>query len=637
MKHVFVELEALRFRYVFWWGSRMSDSAANEGFLSRWGRRITGLRNFILNFGFVLLIAFMVGALFSRPDTPSIEPNSALFLVPSGTLVEEVIPPNDWRDFLFTSADNGLIEVADVQRSIDLAANDDRISMLVLKLDQLGGLTPSIAITIGERLQAFRETGKKVIAYTEYSGQTQYLAASYADEIFLHPMGSIMLTGLGGDRLYFAKLLEKLKVTMHIFRVGEYKSAVEPYSRNDMSPAAKQDSARLLDGIWNAMTATIASNRGLGVDAILQFSNEYDRLIAATSGDGAKATYDSGLVDGLMTKNEFRQTIGNTVGWQEDRLNGIDFQSYLAFQSPLDGTDFGADKPVIGVLTVQGNIVESGVAGATMANAEFLVEQIRAAKENERVEALVLRVDSPGGSAFASELIREELESLQAAGKPVVASFGSVAASGGYWIAAGANAIFAEPTTITGSIGIFGLVPNFSRSLNAIGVTADGVGSAPLARGLSVVGELSEQAQTIIQLTIDHGYSQFIDLVASGRNMSKEAVEEIAQGRIWSGATAQEIGLVDQLGDLQTAIEHAATLAALDDYTSERIRPPIDPRSQIIMELMQASSPRVGDVWFDQLGQKLPVLGQLQDELDVLSTFQDPRYVYAMCLDCASP
>ena len=611
----------------------MSDTVPKEGFFSRWGRRITSLRNFVVNAAFLLFFVLILSALVSTPNQPEISAHSALFIAPNGTLVEQITPPSDWRDLIFQPADQGLIEVGDVLKSIDLAAQDDRITMLALKLDRLSGLSSSRAISIGERIKAFRETGKTVIAYTQYSGQFQYLASSYADQVFLHPMGSIMLSGLGGDRLYFAEMLEKLKVKMHIFRVGEYKAATEPFTRNAMSDAARQDSQQLVDGIWATVTSAIASNRGLNADAVLTFANNYDVLLQNAQGDGAKATLDSKLVDGLATSEEFRQRIGAQVGWQNDMLNGIDFQTYLAMNP---NAVHPSSNDAVGVITVQGAIMESGQSSNDVASAEDLVELIRVAKNDDRIKALVLRVDSPGGSAFASELIREELLALQATGKPVVASFATVAASGGYWVSANADAIFAEPTTITGSIGIFGILPNVSNSLGAMGVHVDGVSSAPLARGLSVVGNLSDQAQSILQLSIEHGYAEFIDLVVNGRGMSQTEVEAIAQGRIWSGLEAKNVGLVDERGGLEQAIDHAAELADLANWTTEDIRMPLDPQSLIMMELMQATGTTPTTNSLDQWTRQLPWLRTLRNSIDQLSAFNDPRHVYAMCLSCAA-
>ena len=397
-----------------------------------------------------------------------------------------------------------------------------------------------------------------------------------------------------------------------------------------MSDSAREDDQRLLDGIWQDMTAAIAQNRDIALDSVLEFANDFDRLLENAQGDGARATLDNQLVDGLLTKNAFRNKIGEIVGWQDTALNGIGFQSYLAIHAdPYSASD--EDDQLIGILTVQGGIVESGPGGSDVANAEMLVDQIRMAKEDDQIKALVMRVDSPGGSAFASELIREELSALQGAGKPVVASFGPVAASGGYWISANADTIYAEPTSITGSIGIFGLVPNVSRSLNAIGINADGVSSAPLARGMSVVGELSGQAQKIMQLSVEHGYGKFIELVATGRDMPKESVEAIAQGRVWSGTAALEIGLVDELGDLDDAIARAAELAEMDNWRSVDVLPPLDPQSLIMMELMNAA---LGQSVLAQWLSHLPWLQSAKESLSMMSVFSDPRYMYAMCLSC---
>lgn len=611
----------------------MSDTPHNEGFFSRWGRRITSLRNFIVNAVFLLFFVVILSALLSTPDQPEISANSALFIAPTGTLVEQVNPPKDWRDLIFQPADQGLIEIGDVLNSIDLAAQDDRITTLVLKLDQLSGLTSSRAISIGERLAAFRETGKTVLAYTRYSGQFQYLAASYADKVFLHPMGSIVLSGLGGDRLYFAGMLEKLRVKMHIFRVGEFKSATEPFSRNAMSDASRQDSQQLVDGIWQTITDTIANNRGLSTDTVSTFANAFDVLLQDAQGDAARATLNSNLVDGLVTAEEFRQQIGAQVGWQGDMLNGIDFQSYLAINPSAMPV---WSENAVGVITVQGAIMESGLPSSDVASAEELVEQIRIAKNDDRIKALVLRVDSPGGSAFASELIREELLALQATGKPVVASFAAVAASGGYWISASADAIYAEPTTITGSIGIFGIVPNFSESLGALGIYTDGVSSAPLARGMSVVGSLSDQAKNILQLSVEHGYAEFIDLVANGRGMPQTEVEKIAQGRVWSGLAAKNLGLVDELGGLQRAAAHAAQLAGLANWSTEDIRMPLDPQSLIMMELMQAMGSSPAGRERERWASKFPWFEPLQSSMEKLSAFNDPRHLYALCLSCVA-
>lgn len=621
----------------------MSEHTPKKGFFARWGQRITSFRNFVVNAFFLLLLVVVASALFSGPERLEITDESALFISPMGVMVEQVIPPSDWRDILFRSADEGLIDIGDLIESINLAADDPRISLIVLNFDQVVGISSAQATRIGQALKTFRGQDKQVLAYTEYSGQFQYLANSFADKIFLHPMGGVMLSGLGGDRLYFAEMLEKLKVKMHVFRVGDYKSAVEPFSRNNMSPSARQDAQRLVDGLWQTITETIAENRALPQADVLAFANDYEVYLAKTQGNSAQATLDQKLVDGLMTASAFRDYVGEQVGWQDQMLNGIDYRSYLMSQERDVASMAAPQDAIVGVLTAQGMIVESGLAGGDAAIADELVEQIRVARDDASVKAIVLRVDSPGGSAFASERIREELEAFQLTGRPVVASFGSVAASGGYWISATADAIFAEPTTITGSIGIFGLLPNFADSLDAIGVTADGVSSAPLARGLSVVGEFSPQAQNILQLSVEHGYREFLALVTRGRQLPLADVESIAQGRIWSGVAAKEIGLADEIGGLDEAVAHAANLAGLSDWSTQDLQPPLDPQSALMMELMQATAlDSIGLASLDltargssvQLPWRSHWFRALSEDLNWLNVFNDPRHVYAMCLTC---
>jgi len=621
----------------------MSEQSAKKGFFARWGQRITSFRNFVVNAGFLVLLVVVASAFFTRSESAEITDGSALFLSPVGVFVEQITPPSDWRDLLFRSADEGLIDIGELIDSIDIAADDPRIRLIVLNFDQVFGISSAQAVRIGQALKAFRGQGKEVLAYTEYSGQFQYLANSYANEIFLHPMGAVMFTGLGGDRLYFGEMLEKLKVKMHIFRVGDYKSATEPFSRNSMSPLARQDGQRLVDGLWTTITETIATNRDLPRDQILTYANDYELFLAANRGDAAQTSLDQNLVDGLMTASAFRDYVADRVGWQNDRVNGIDYQAYLMLQDGHSETVIPPQGSVVGVLTVQGAIVESGISGSDAAVADELVEQIRMARDDADIRALVLRVDSPGGSAFASERIREELEAFQFTGRPLVASFGSVAASGGYWISATADTIFAEPTTITGSIGIFGLVPNFANSLDAIGVTADGVASAPLARGLSVVGELSPQAQNILQLSVEHGYEEFLALVTRGRQLAAQDVENIAQGRGWSGLAAKDIGLADEIGGLQEALNHAAELAGLTDWTTMDLQPPLNPKSALMMQLMQVSAFAPMDskpsnlnpgALTDYLPWQNHWLKIFSEDLSQFNVFNDPRHIYAMCLAC---
>ena len=514
--------------------------------------------------------------------------------------------------------------------AITLAATDDDIKLIVLDLDDLTYASSAQVLRIGAALESFKETGKEVIAHENNFQQFQYHIASYANELYMHPWGDALLTGYGGNNLYFREMLEKLSVNVHVFRVGGFKSAVEPFTRDDMSEQAKLARQTLYNGLWRYLVEDIADNRKLPVADIEAYSQQFSVLLEKAGGDMGRATLEAKLVDELLTWDQVRTRIADKVGWLEEneRLNAIGMSSYLQLRQGLP-TPPGDNQ--IAVLVAQGTIVEGTGDGAA---ADTLVRKIRDARNNDQVKGLVLRVDSPGGSAFASELIRQELELLQVAGKPVVASFGSVAASGGYWISATADAIVSEPTTITGSIGIFGLVPTFENALDRIGIHSDGTGTTPLT-SIDPFGGLNDEFKSILQSNIEFGYQKFTDLVAKGRNMDPEAVEAIAQGRIWQGDKAMELGLVDVLGDTQVAIEKAAELAELSDWSVRYLEDPLNPRDEIIRQLMSA-------VGLDLTSQspKVRLLNQaaalVEEALGPLGYLNDPKKSYVVCLECAA-
>ncbi|MEC7560414.1 MAG: signal peptide peptidase SppA, partial [Pseudomonadota bacterium] len=534
----------------------MNDAAAADkpSFFTRTGQRITKLRNFVLNSVFVLAILLVFGSLLGSCESDSVPEGSALVINPRGALVEQTAPPVSFPDVLFMG---GVVEetaIGDVLDAISYAADDDDIKLLLLNLDELSYASSAQSLRIGEALASFKESGKQVVAYADYFSQYQYHIASYSDALYMHPMGQALLTGYGGNNLYFREMLQKLSINVHVFRVGDFKSAVEPFTRDDMSDEAKLANKTLYGGLWNYLLEDIARNRQIPRTEVETYSEQFSVLLQKSGGDMARAALEAKMVDELLTRDQVRSRIADQVGWIEEnrQLNAIGMDRYLRLrqQSP--------DAPAtdeIAVLVAQGTIMEGDAPG--IAAADALIRKIRDARFNDQVKALVLRVDSPGGSAFASELIRQELELLQLAGKPVVASFASVAASGGYWISATADAIVSEATTITGSIGIFGVIPTFENSLDRLGIHSDGVGTSPLGNADSLSG-LNDETKSIFQSNIEFGYQQFLDLVARGRNMETEAVEEIAQGRVWQGDKALELGLVDALGDLDTAIEKAA-------------------------------------------------------------------------------
>ena len=603
----------------------MSES---NGFFSKLGHRISQARTFVVNSVFVVIVLSILVSLFGGKETPTIRNNSALIIQPKGTIVEQSVAPNNWQDALFQDSSDASIEIGHILHAIKIAGTDEKIKMIVLGLDDLNGVSLTQAQRITEALQKFKETGKKIISYGNIFEQNQYYIASSSNELYMHPWGQMLLQGYGGNNLYFKDLLAKLDINMHIFRVGEFKSATEPFSRINMSDEARQASSGLYQGIWGELVEGIAENRQLTRNEVNDYAQNFDVLLAKTSGDMARAALEANLIDELLTPDQMETRIAIEVGRYKGEINGIGMGSYLNIRGLIDSvTDENA--PEIGVIVVQGAILEDGQGLSNVVSANDLVGRIRQARFNEDLKALVIRVDSPGGSAFASELIRQELELFQVTGRPVVASFANVAASGGYWISATSDAIIAESATITGSIGIFGVIPTFEKSLSRIGVYSDGVGTTPLARGMDSFSGLSPQAQAIFQASVEFGYGQFIDLVARGRDMPKAEVEKVAQGRVWQGSKALELGLVDALGDINVALAKAAELAGIAQWRAVDLRQPLDPRSIFITEIMESFG-------FQLSANTHPWLHNVQKELNTLALFTDRRHTFALCLACSN-
>ena len=602
----------------------MSEST---GFFSTLGRRITQARTFVVNSVFVVIVLSIVISLLGGDERPSLRDNSALIIRPMGMIVEQTVAPKNWQDALFQDSSNAVIEIGDILHAIEIAGTDEKIKMIVLNLDDLYGVSLTQAKRIVSALHAFKESGKKVVSYGNVFEQNQYYIASSASEIYMNPWGQMLLQGYGGNNLYLKDLLAKLDINMHIFRVGEFKSATEPFSRINMSDEARQASTSLYEGIWQELVEGIAENRQLTSTEVNNYAQNFDTLLAKTNGDMARTALEANLIDELLTADQVETRIAAVVGRHEDEINGIGMGAYLNMRDLTD--EASDDAAQIGVIVVQGALLEEGQGLSNVASAEDLVGRIRQARFNEDIRALVVRVDSPGGSAFASELIRQELELFQVTGRPVVASFANVAASGGYWISATSDAIIAESATITGSIGIFGVVPTFEKSLDRIGVYSDGVGTAPLARGSSSLAGLNQHTKNILQASVEFGYGQFIDLVARGRDMSKAEVEKVAQGRVWQGSKALELGLVDALGGVDVALTKAADLAGLEQWTAIDLRRSLDPQSLFLMQMM------------DSFGLQLsanthPWLRSIQEQLSTLAMFTDRRHTFALCLACAN-
>ncbi len=587
--------------------------------LSRLGSFLTRVRNFVLNTLFFVLLLLVLIAIVDSFDTPGVPDGSALVLNPEGVVVEETVPRDPFREFW---AADGIaeVDVHDLVRAIDLAAEDSRIEMIVIDLDKLAYASAAHAETVGGALARFKQTGKPTVAIGDGYTQSQYAIASHADAVYMHPDGFLFLPGYGTYRSYFRSLLDKLKLGVHVFRVGDYKSAMEPFVRDDMSGAAREANQELVDGLWASYRERILDNRELDAPMFDRFTGAFDKALEETDGDTARAALESGLVDELMSPDQMRSHVAETVGWgQDNNFNGIGYRAYLQTLGPQF-----AEPGNVGLVFARG-VIQMG-EDRRAASADNLVELIRQAREDDAVRALVLRVDSPGGSAFASELIRQELELVQLAGKPVVASMGSVAASGGYWISSTADRIVAHPTTITGSIGIFSLLFDLEDSLATVGVHTDGVGSTPWSGALDPLRTPSEPVKRVMQVNIEHGYRQFLNLVARGRDMTPSEVDEVARGRVWLGSRAQELGLVDALGGLSDAVQAAAELADLDEYGIKRFATPLSPRDALIQQLLDSaeSTPpgRISAV--------------VREAWELAESLNDPKNTYAICEPCLS-
>jgi len=549
------------------------------------GKIFSFLRNTMLNILLVGLIILVIFSLIPEED-PTVSPNTILKLTLSGNIVEEKKSISAVEKLLDSSR-NSRIEpetlLQDVIEIIDSASRDDNITVLSLDLKYLQHAGLNQMRTIGQAIERFRATEKKVIAAEDYFTQSQYYIASYADNIIINPMGALDLHGFGVYRLYFKQAMEKLQVNYNIFKVGTYKAALEPFTRNDMSFEDRQQSEIWLSALWKLYVDDITGQRNLPPDTIDKYTRDIAAQLRLTDGNSAKLALKLGFVDQILTRAQLNSYLASVAGNDDEKphtISSYDYFNQLEHTSDRDS----AEPAAVGIIVAEGNIVP-GNQPAGLIGAESLSKLIRQAREDSQVKAVVLRINSGGGSAFASEIIRQELLELQHSGKPFVVSMGSIAASGGYWIAADADEIWASPATITGSIGIFGAIPTFEKSLASFGVFRDGVGTTPLAAGLDLTQPLPEQLRSAIQENVTHGYNQFLDIVATGRNLERSHVEKIAQGRVFDALSAQSLGLIDKLGTLADAVNAAADLADLTDFQPRYIRRPMTVKDQFFQYL----------------------------------------------------
>jgi len=598
---------------------------------------LNSFRKIIVNLVFFLVLFFFILALGSDADKIIVPKNSALVLNISGDIVEQkhaIDPMNAFiTEALEEKEKNPEVLLSDILNVIERAKNDKRIQMIVLQLQGVNRTGLSKLQDIAKSLEKFKASGKKVIAVGDQYSQDQYYLASSANEVWLNPRGWLLLDGYGRYQLYFKSALDKLSISQHIFRVGTYKSAVEPYIRDDMSTAAKEANKLWLSDLWSQYKNDVASNRDFTIN---NFDENADILVAKLEkADGNIAQYalDNHWVDALKNRQDMKKSLIALVGTNAagDSYNHISFKHYLAVTKPvLPLTNPNSDK--VAVIVAKGTILNGNQKPGTIGG-DSTASLLRKARLNNKVKAVVLRVDSPGGSAYASEIIRQEIELIKQAGKPVVASMGTYAASGGYWISAPADKIIASPATITGSIGIYGFFMTFENSLSKLGVHTDGVGTTDIA-GFGVTRPLTDGMAKIFQLNINRGYQDFISLVAENRNMTLEQVDSIAQGRVWSGLKAKDLGLVDELGDLSTAISAAAELAELDTFDTLLIEKEKTPKDLFLQGLVGQATSFLPESTIMSLSPTDQLFIQLKAELSHLNLLNDPQGVYSMCMAC---
>ncbi|TOQ71859.1 signal peptide peptidase SppA [Vibrio parahaemolyticus] len=597
-------------------------------------KSITFIRLALANLIFLLMIAvFYFAFTYTGEGRPVIEKESALVMNLSGPIVEQrryVNPMDSVAGSLLGNEmpkENVLFDIVD---TIRYAKDDAKVSGLVLALRDLPETNLTKLRYIAKALNEFKASGKPVYAVGDFYNQSQYYLASYADKVYMAPDGGVLIKGYSAYSMYYKTLLEKLDVSTHVFRVGTYKSAIEPFIRDDMSDAAKESATRWVTQLWSAFVDDVTTNRNINAKVLNPTMEELLTEMKSVDGDLAQLAVKMGLVDELATRQDIRTLFAKEFGSDgKDSYNAISYYDYLATIRP----DYTLANHDIAVVVASGAIMDGQQPRGTVGG-DTVASLLRQARNDEKVKAVVLRVDSPGGSAFASEVIRNEVEALKKAGKPVVVSMSSLAASGGYWISMSADKIVAQPTTLTGSIGIFSVITTFEKGFSKLGINTDGVGTSPFS-GDGITTGLSEGASQAFQLGIEHGYKRFISLVGSNRDMTVEEVDKVAQGRVWTGQDALSFGLVDQMGDFDDAVELAAKLANVTDYGIYWVEEPLSPTELFLQEFMNQVKVSLSVDATSLLPKSLqPVAQQFEQDASLLQSFNDPKGQYAFCLNC---
>jgi len=591
-----------------------------KSFFSRIGQVFRVIKNILVTMVVLLIVTEIVAlVVLSRPSIPE---RGVLLIAPQGDLVEQIREPG--ADALpFALPDSNQTRVRDLVRAIDAASRDPRVQAIELDLESMSHASLTHLQQVREALQAFRSSGKVVLA-TQYNySQAQYYLAAAADQVWLHPMGGVELSGIAVYHNYFRDALDNLNIKIHLFRAGKYKSAGEPLIRNSMSVADRQATMVWMNELWRITVQDLEDMRGINPQHLQAMLDHPAETLAPYHGDMATLLKDEHIIDRIGEPRQAEEWLATSLGYDDRHdMDYIPLKNYLKVlpQAPQRA------KNRVAIITASGEIV-SGDQPAGTVGGDTLADLLDEAATDDTVKAVVLRINSPGGSALASEVIRTAVNRVQAQGKPVVVSMAALAASGGYWIAAGADEIWAQPSTLTGSIGVFGIVPNITGGLERLGIHSDGLGTSESAGGVRLDRPMSPAMQQVVQMGVDHIYKQFVHIVAQGRHMTEAQVDALAQGRVWSGSDALRVGLVDQLGDLELAVVSAANKAELgEDYLAFDLTPPKAWPAMLAASIFGEA--KAMQSWTNLLPFPVPA-GVVQQAAPMMMLLQEPTHIYA--------
>jgi len=607
-------------------------SALRRGLGMLW-RAVDVSRRTFMNLLFLLFVIFIV-AIMSSGGVKPIGEKTALVLELKGDLVEQY--QSSFQDTVLDSVGGDSkrsVRLRDLLRVLDAAREDKNIGSVVLLLDQMDGGGMAQLREIGVAIDRVKASGKRVIAWGGTYDQKRYLVASHADEIYVHPMGMVLIEGFGGRRNYYRDALDKLGVTVNLIKVGTYKSVAEPYVANGPSEASQEADTFLYNALWQDYTSQVEKNRKLPGGSVARWVETLPQQMEAAGGSAARVALGAKLVDGLKTRDEVRAMLVKRGAWDEriKSFRQIGYQDYLARHQPKPFGD------AVGVIIAAGDITE-GSSGPDVVGGITTANLIRQAREDEQIKAVVLRVDSPGGSAYGSELIRRELELTRAAGKPVVVSMGNVAASGGYWVSMASDEVIADPATLTGSIGVFAVLPTAEKVSDKLGIHTAGVTTTWLADAYNPLRPIDPRFSSLVQSSINHVYSEFTTKAAQARKTTPAKIDEVGQGRVWTGAQAKERGLVDRLGGYGDALASAARRAKLgEDYRVAYIERPVS-RIERFLNMMGASTAQAISIQV-KLGlmeEALPSgpMAQVAQDMAWLKDVADGRNPFAAVTHC---